>query len=128
MNKEFKELSETEFEIMQYIWGCSNETEIITKSIMEHFEGQGKDWKLNTLNTFLKRLEMKGLIRAESKGKIYVYYPKMTYEEYEQKRAMCVLETGFDNSIKKFLVALNGGKGLDSTEVEELEKWFKELK
>lgn len=127
MTEIFKELSETELEIMEYLWREETCHGIKSKEILEHFISRGKSWKLNTLNTFLKRLELKGLIATETRGKTKIYYNKITCQEYEHRKAKYLLDSQFDSSIKKFIVALNGGNSLDDSEADEIEKWFKNL-
>ena len=53
------ELSRTEEQIMDFLW--TNNRPVKTGEIMDYFtENKGKEWKRQTLNTLLIRLEEKG--------------------------------------------------------------------
>ncbi len=41
-----------------------------------------KNWKKQTVCTFLKRMEMKGLISINRVGRYSYYYPILPYEQY----------------------------------------------
>ena len=51
-------LSDTEQEIMEVLWEKGDS--IKTRQLLELFNERGKDWKRQTLNTFLSRLEEMG--------------------------------------------------------------------
>ena len=55
-------LSKTEYEIMEYFWGMGDKYTF--GELMKYFnENLDKNWKKQTLNTFLSRLIEKGLLR-----------------------------------------------------------------
>ena len=57
-------LSQTEHEIMEFFWDAQKEYDF--KELMQHFnEEGGKEWKKQTLNTFLSRLLDKGLLERK---------------------------------------------------------------
>ena len=75
-------LSKTEYEIMEYFWGMGDKYTF--GELMKYFnENLDKNWKKQTLNTFLSRLIEKGLLKKEKseykneekvpKGEIPVY-------------------------------------------------------
>ena len=73
------ELSRTEEQIMDFLW--TNNRPVKTGEIMDYFtENKGKEWKRQTLNTLLIRLEEKGVIvrrrgivEAMRKSNLYSY-------------------------------------------------------
>lgn len=125
MKNSFKELSETEMEIMEYFWKRGQGEALLTKDVRDYFATQGRDWKMNTVTTFLSRLVNKGMLKTEPKGKGFAFSVALTEEEYEYNKAKHLLDTQYDSSIKKFLVALSGGKELREEEIDELERWFR---
>ena len=69
--KFFQSLSDSEMEIMRYVWDSG---EAVTTSILlEAFAHKG--WKVQTVSTFLTRLADKGALRVEKRGKANVYFP-----------------------------------------------------
>ena len=63
-------LTYTEMEIMEFLW--SQENEVQFKEILIYAnEKLHKDWKRQTLSTYLKNLQMAGLVKAvDSKKKL----------------------------------------------------------
>jgi predicted transcriptional regulator len=123
--KRIKEVSETEMEIMKYLW--KQETPIATVDILAYFNNeQNKGWKLQTLATFLSRLADKGLLISENKGRGTIHYPSVSPEAYNRLKAKSILEVMYEGSIKNFFAALYGDKKLTNEEVEELKQWLSE--
>ena len=75
-----KKLSETEYEIMEVLW--NSEAPMSASQILSYFaEYRNKDWKAQTLATFLSRLTQKGLITSKREGRVPYYWPIKTCEE-----------------------------------------------
>lgn len=112
------EMSQSESLIMNFLWkeGAKSFMEIMTFLNEE----ERKAWKKQTVNTFIKRLSDKGLITADETGKNRVYHAAMTNTEYEQGRAVKLLDDYYGGSIGSFLSALTGGRGVDKRFADEL--------
>ena len=112
------EMSQSESLIMNFLWkeGAKSFMEIMT--FLNEIEG--KEWKKQTVNTFIKRLSDKGLVTADETGKNRVYHAAMTNTEYEQGRAVKLLNDYYSGSIGSFLSALTGGRGVDKRFADEL--------
>ena len=64
------DLSDLELEGMDYIW--SHEEGVLFKDLAQYFiTEQGKEWKRQSLRTFLLRLEEKGFLRIEQTKESY---------------------------------------------------------
>ena len=93
MDKIKYEMSESEEMIIKYLWArqegrCFNE-------IMEHLNNTyQKDWKKQTINTFIKRLADKGLVSYEMMGGAKRYVPTVNKEEYKKGEAKSFLDFG----------------------------------
>lgn len=123
--KQFRKLSETEMAIMMVLWQC--EEPMTTAKLLSYFaQYHGKNWKIQTLSTFLTRLNEKGLVQIESKGKANLYRPALTRQAYEQAEAKGVLDTLYAGSIKNFLAALSGGENMSTEDMQALKEWLAE--
>jgi len=119
MNKEITyEMSQSESLIMHFLWreGAKSFVEIMTFLTTE----KGKEWKKQTVNTFIKRLSDKGLITADETGKNKVYHAAVTEAEYEKGKAKKLLHDFYGGSVYSFLSALTGGQGIDKKTAEDL--------
>lgn len=126
MEKKFIfDVSETEKEILEYLW--ENPAGVKFREIMDYFnEIKEKNWKKQTVNTFLMRLKEKGLIEGESEGTRITYRAAYSKEGYEMKKAESILENYYDGSVANFVMALTGGEKLDKEVGDELRKLLKE--
>ena len=64
-----RKLPEAEFDVMVALWDCKV-SPVNTAYLMENV-GKQKGWKAPTLISFLSRLEERGFIHSEKKGKDY---------------------------------------------------------
>ena len=62
--KKIYDMSAAEMEVMEKLW--EYEEGIKQAELLALFEEDGKEWKRQTLNTFLSRLENKGLVKRET--------------------------------------------------------------
>lgn len=121
----FQKLSETEMEIMQIIW--TSDHPITSGELLDIFAQQkGKEWKGQTIATFLARLVEKGVLTSVKQGRANIYKPRMSPEEYRSQEAKSLLETLYEGSVKNFLATLYDGKKLTKDEMTELRHWFAE--
>ena len=112
------EMSQSESLIMKFLWkeGAKSFMEIMTFLNEE----EGKEWKKQTVNTFIKRLSDKGLITADETGKNRVYHAAVTNSEFEKGKAQKLLNDFYGGSVYSFLSALTGGRGVDKSFADEL--------
>jgi len=121
----FQKLSETEMEVMRTIWDSGHP--MTSGELLEIFaQDKGKEWKGQTMATFLARLVEKGVLISTRKGRGNIYTPRISPEEYKSLEAKSLLETLYEGSVKNFLAALYDGKKLTKEELAELRRWFAE--
>lgn len=108
------DVSGTEREIMEVLWEKGQK--LATKELMDIFNERGRQWKRQTLNTFLMRLEEKELIHRES-GTVEASFSK---QEYQSRCCQEILAKNFDGKISNFLCAFYDGRGISQADAEEL--------
>lgn len=114
-------LTPVEWEIMDYLWAADSECSF--KNIMEYVNNTlHKNWKKQTLSTYLKNLQLLGLINADCSSKNFMYYSCFTKEEHIQKWTRQLISKHYENSIAKFISAFTGGQKLSKKDAEELKK------
>lgn len=115
------EVSETEREILEYLW--ENPQGLLSREILEYFDKvKQKDWKKQTLNTFLLRLAEKGLVERKEQGTKKLYSAAYDAKAYEAKRAESILKNHYGGSVRNFVMALTGGEKIHKELAEELRK------
>ena len=83
-------LTECEVLVMKVIWESGEAMSIqeITARINLKYN---KDWKLQTVSTFLSRAVKKGYLEMKRRGRSFDYYPLVTEEEYGKREIVeCV--------------------------------------
>lgn len=118
--KKYYGLTNTEAEIMNIFWD-SQKKMFTFKELMEYTrENLNKEWKKQTLSTFLANLQKLGLLEVRTNGRCYVYYAISSREEYIHKWTKELVRADYDNSIGKFMAAFTGGSKLSKEEAEEI--------
>ena len=112
-------MSATEFYILKYLW--SRETPATFSEIMTHFnEEEKKEWKKQTVNTFLTRLAQKGFLNIDKSGKRAIYIPSVSRKKYYEDYAQQIIEDSYEGSLNNFVCAFTENHKLTSNEKEEL--------
>ncbi len=117
--KTFFGLTAVETELMELFWSASDPLSF--KEIMEYITiVLKKDWKKQTLNTYLSNLQKVGLVQTERGNYRYRYMAACTKDEYVQQWTRKLVEDSFGNSIGNFVAAFTGGKKLSEEEAEKI--------
>ena len=119
-------MSATEIYILKYLW--SRETPATFSEIMTHFnEEEKKEWKKQTVNTFLTRLAQKGFLNIDKSGKRAIYIPSVSKKKYYEDYAQQIIEDSYEGSLKNFICAFTENHKLTSNEKEELLTYVRSL-
>ena len=118
-----RRLPDSELELMMIIWELDRP---VTRFEIE--ESMEKDRKLSptTILSFLSRLQEKGFLKVEKKGKNNVYISLIGRDEYMQSESRNILKRLYRNSARNFLAALYDGNSLTKEEWLELEEYISE--
>ena len=119
-------LSATEMEIMEF-YGVRKMKCHLRKSWFN--DNKSKNWKKQTLNTFLVKLIEKGSLQYDMvKNKKY-YYPtaqSQTKTEHIKYWTQNFINKTFDGSLSNFLCSFTGGARLDEKSYNELKKYLED--
>ncbi len=119
-------ISESEYLIMEYLWN-QEEGKTFGEIVTYLNDVCQKDWRKQTINTFIKRLKDKGLINTQNNIKRRIYYPSLSYVEYKQGKAKELINELYGGSMYTFLSAFSGDQKLDENTANELRKILEEL-
>lgn len=119
-----RKLPEAEYDVMVALWN-SNVSPVNTAYLMENV-GKGKGWKAPTLISFLTRLEERGFIHSEKKGKERYYYTDAVRDDYIRFVTKDFLTKYHGGSFVKMMNLLYGKDSLSSQELDDMLKWLQE--
>ncbi len=120
---EIKKLPESEFEIMMAVWDQSGP---VTSELL--LERLNKSWKKSTLLNFLSRLCERGFLKCEKQGRINVYTPLVSREEYVRRESASFLNKVHLGSLTALVASLYDGKAVSKEDLEALETFIREAK
>ena len=108
-------LTPSEEEIMQLVW---NKGKIYFRELMEIFP-EPKPHQ-NTVSTFLKILVEKHYLTTEKQGRIYLYSPSISFDDYKKYVLKRFLENYFDNSGTELLKILVDEKYVTTETIDNI--------
>lgn len=115
--KTIETLPEAELVVMQAVWGL--EEPVGTGRIIEKVE-ERKEWSRSTIQVFLGRLEDRGFLQCERKGRLKMYYSRIKEEEYRTRETESFLENMYQNSCKKLIASLVQTKMMSKEDLKEI--------
>lgn len=115
--KKIGKLSETELDVMKSVWELA--APITVSRLLEVFE-ESKGWKISTLSTLLARLIEKGFLTKRLDGKVNIYSPLLSLEEYRNYETRTFMKKVHGGSIKSFIAAFADDENITLEEISEL--------
>lgn len=84
-------LTNAEMLVMGIIWDNPEKRMVLSEIVAAVNDRWGKDWKPQTVSTYLAHLVRKGYLKMHRNGKIYTYEPLKGKDEYmvEVLEALC---------------------------------------
>jgi len=115
MDKNFRELTKAEREVMQIYWelGAGFVNDIIDRM------PEPKP-AYNTVSTVSRILVSKGFLGYKAYGKSHQYYPAVSKEEYTEGMMHSVMQHYFDNSFKQLVSFFSQKEKVSIQEMEEI--------
>jgi len=116
------QLPDTEFTIMQIIWG---QPVPISKNQVAKLAEPLRGWAAQTVYTLLNRLVDKGFLYTVKQGKERFYTPLVSQDAYLNQETGWFLRTFHKNSLTGLMNALFSKKATKQ-DLTEIETWLKE--
>jgi predicted transcriptional regulator len=103
-----------ELEILKILW------ELGESSVRQVHQRMcpGGELAYNTVQTLLRIMDEKGLVRHHQRGRTFVYSPRHTRDRETSR----LLDKVFDGALDQFVVSLLNSKDVTSGELKKLEK------
>jgi len=114
-------LPDTELELMMIIW---NTEEPISRIEIERKMDGSKEVVPSTILSYLSRLEEKGFVSREKRGKMNYYSALVEKEPYLKETGKSVLNRMFGGSLANFAASLYDGEELSDEDITELQEFI----
>jgi predicted transcriptional regulator len=110
-----KELTRAEEQIMQILWKLGR---ALVKDILDDFPAPKPAY--NTVSTFIRILEKKGVVSHKAYGNSHEYFALITKDEYKKKYFKSFLTRYFGDSFPDMVSFFAGDRDLSLQELEEI--------
>ncbi len=117
-----KKLPDAEFDVMLAIWKA---VPPVNTAFLMDAVGKAKGWKAPTLISFLVRLENRGFISSEKKGKERFYSPVASMDDYIRTTTEQFIEQYHGGSFVALINSLYSNKNLSESDIDNLLEWLK---
>ncbi len=115
-------ITDTEQSVMEVLWERSEA--VATRELLELMKEKGRNWKRQTLNTLLFRLEEKGIVsrtRAYAKA-------AMSREELYQVQTREILDDFYGGKLSNFVAALVGSTNMTAEDADRVDALLEGLR
>lgn len=115
MEKEIKRLGDAELEIMLAVWAAA--APVQSGYVQQHLR---RSWPLPAVVTAMNRLVDKGFLSREKEGRVNLYRPLISEEDYKTAEGRGVLHRLYGDSVAGLVTALYDGKAIGEEDLREL--------
>lgn len=118
MEQKKTSLQPSEWILMERLWERSPQT------IMQlyHSLRENPGWSKSTVNTMLKRMSVKGLIRYEEGDRAKLFYPTLERDDAAIVETESLLERVYNGSVSMMMNTLIRNKNISDEEIRELRR------
>jgi predicted transcriptional regulator len=106
--------SERELEILKALWELGEGS---VRDVHAHLHPRGEA-HFNTVQTLLRIMEVKGLVRHRTEGRTFIYFPKHSREQVARR----FLRKVFDGALDQLVLSLLRAEDASAAELKELEQ------
>lgn len=121
-----EELTNCEVLVMRVIWNSAEIMSIqeITSKINHTFH---KDWKTQTVSTFLSRAVKKGYLEMKRNGRSFDYYPLVSEQEYGKREINKCVEIWSDGKLENLIASFAETNKLSEQEKMQIRRVINDM-
>jgi len=120
--KDIPQISEAEYEVMKVVWKYEPiSTPEIVEKVLEEI-----DWKPNTVQTMLTRLERKKAVKTKRVGRAFVYQSLIEQYEFVEKKSKHFLDQFFGGTLNSMVLNFIENDQLSNEDISELKRILSE--
>ena len=122
----YKSLTGAEKVVMKAMWDSDHPLSLgeTTKLLNESY---GKNWKPQTVSTFIAKVVQKGFLKMVREGRRITYEILISLEEYRASEAREFVEFWDRGDVAEFLSSYFYGRKADAEEIDRLRKAVEDL-
>ena len=119
-------MTECELLVMKVIWKSDDVLSLqeITERVNRDYK---KNWKPQTVSTFLGRIVRRGYLSMERRGRVFYYHPLMTEDEYGKNEILKCVDFWSNGRADSFLSAFIEERKLTDEEKKRIRSLLDDL-
>lgn len=114
-------ISDAEWEVMKALWDHEPMTAVDVLARLPH-----ELWKQKTVNTFLVRLEAKGVVASKREGRANVYHSLLSESECRRTEGSQFLSKVFRGEVAPMMLHFIENEDLSGDDIDELRRLLDE--
>lgn len=122
-------MTQMELKILEVLW-AKDEPLSMGELLLAFNAKTGKNWKKQTMNTFLVRMQQKALVGFRDGERYRLYFPLIGQDVYAAESSKKLLHGSYGGSITRMVVALCGNGKPNPEEIkklrQKLDEWEKQ--
>jgi BlaI family penicillinase repressor len=118
MKKRIPKIAESEWRVMQVLWGCGPQT---ANDVVNALSGEVK-WKPRTIKTLISRLVKKGAVKVTEEGYRYRYSAAVDESECVHSETRSFVRRVYQGAMKPALAAFIEDTDLSDKEIDDIQK------
>lgn len=118
--KENNQISGSELEVMQILWNAHEPLNI--QAVCDRLPSN--KWAYKTVATLLIRMEEKGAVTSQKKGRVNYYKPILDKEKYTKEQTKEFVSKLYNGSVKDLAVSLFKSDDMTQSDIDEIRKMF----
>lgn len=119
-------LTSSEFEVMKAVW--DGDHDLTLQEILDYCcEKYNKQWKRQTVATFLSHLISKGVAESYRVGRYFYYKPIIDEKHYKELETQKMIDFWYKGSVAELLASLSEYDSLPKDKAAKLAELVKEL-
>lgn len=115
--KKGRKISDAEWEVMKVLWDHEPMTSMEVLARLPHDQ-----WKQKTVNTFLARLEGKGIVASEREGRANVYRSLLSESECRREESRHFVAKVFRGEVAPMMLHFLENEELSDEDIAELKR------
>lgn len=114
-------LTDCEKLVMKCIWDAGRDMSLV-ETMAALKEKYQKEWKRQTVSTFLLHLIQKGFLTSYRVGRVFYYHQEIDLDAYKRQQTIEFIDFWYSGSIQALFASLKESKCLPQGEISELKK------
>lgn len=112
-------LTDCEKLVMKCIWDVGRDMSLV-ETMASLKEKYNKDWKRQTVSTFLLHLIQKGFLTSYRVGRVFYYHQEVELEAYKKQQTEEFLDFWYDGSVQVLFSTLQENGRMTQEEAENI--------